>query len=166
MPPSVSPDLDSLVSQKYKSPEGTVAVEALSQGEKDVLEKVRQALGWPSIKSLALKYFPAYRNRKWWAEALRRTITYAEKWKRRRIINIRYIMKVLASMAEQKALEAAYSAANRLSPLRSILDIPVTNREGTNRLSRRERAKLHGSARYLGGKYGHIVQTGAVEAVF
>lgn len=146
------PALDALVSQKYDKGQSALAMEQLSQGEREVLEKVREALGWPSIKSLAVKYFPAYRNRKWWAEALRRTLHYAAKWNRRRLINIRYIMRTLASIAQ-----AALQAPNRLSPSTTEESNPVSNR-WDNRLSRKARAKLRGAARYMGGRYGHIVQ--------
>lgn len=157
---SPNPLVDSLVSRKYTKPEAVAALAELSQGEKDILEQVRQALGWPSIKSLAVKYFPSFRNRKWWAEALRRTLHYAAKWKRRRIINIRYILRALGSIAAEKAerAKAELSASNRLTAT-GIFERCSSYRYGeTNRLT--TRSKLRGAARYLGGKYGHLIQWG------
>lgn len=161
--PSPDPLVDSLVARKYKGPEAEVAVKELDQGEKDILEQVRQALGWPSIKSLAVKYYPSYRNRKWWMEALRRTLHYAAKWKRRRIINIRYLLRTLASIAAEKAAlaKAKNSADNRLTASGIFTEIGVSNRYGeTNRLTATLRSKLRGPARYLSGKYGHLIQGG------
>lgn len=68
----------------------------LSQGERDVLNQVREALTWPTNLSLAYKYYPLYPHRKWWLEALRR----AKRWAR--FVNIRYLLLALHSIKQEK----------------------------------------------------------------
>lgn len=75
------------------------AADTLSNGEKDVLEGVREALTWSTILSLAYKYYPLYPNRKWWLEALRR----AQKWAR--YVNIRYLLLTLRTILREKEAE-------------------------------------------------------------
>lgn len=75
------------------------AADTLSNGEKDVLEGVREALTWPTSLSLAYKYYPLYPNRKMWLEALRRAKAWA------RYVNIRYILLTLRSIKREKEAE-------------------------------------------------------------
>ena len=75
------------------------SADELSQGIRDILERVREALGWPTILSLAHKYFPLYPDRKMWLEALRRTQRLA------RYVNIRYLLLVLLTIKQEKEAE-------------------------------------------------------------
>jgi len=77
------------------------AADELSQGEKAVLDQVREALTWPSLLSLAAKYYPLYPHRKWWLAALRRARHYA------RFVNIRYLLLTLRSIKLEKDAERA-----------------------------------------------------------
>jgi len=99
-----------VVSKKYTAREANSAIASLSQGELDVLEQVRDTPGWPSIKSLAVKYYPTFPNRKWWLEAHRRV----NKWARRK--NIIYFLKALQSIAAEH-LEAAFNGKGALNRL-------------------------------------------------
>ena len=77
------------------------AADGLSQGEKDVLDLVRQSLTWPTALSLAFKYYPLYPHRKWWLAALQRARQYA------RFVNIRYLLMTLRSIMLEKEAERA-----------------------------------------------------------
>ena len=101
--------IDALVSHRYKAAEAEEAIEALSQGERDILERVREALGWPSIKSLVVKYFPHFKHRKWWSEAIRRTSKYARRF------NIRYLLRCLESIKDEWQQSAYTPKGNRLT---------------------------------------------------
>lgn len=114
-----------LTGKKYRIEDGKKSIALLSQGERDVLEQVRATLGWPSIVSLAFKYYPAYHHRKWWLEALRRTL----KWSHKK--NIQYILKCLQSINDEWA-EAAFNGKAALNRL--IHHSKDDNTMGTNRL--------------------------------
>jgi len=75
------------------------AADELSNGERDLLEGVREAIGWSSILSLAYKYYPLYPHRRWWKEAARRTKKYA------RYFNIRYLLLTLRTIKQEKEAE-------------------------------------------------------------
>lgn len=75
------------------------AADGLGQGEKDVLDQVREALSWSTVLSLAYKYYPLYPHRKWWLTALRRAQKYA------RFVNIRYLLMTLRSIMLEKEAE-------------------------------------------------------------
>lgn len=101
-----------LTSKKYSLKDAEMSIASLSQGEIDVLDRVKDALGWHSIKSLAVKYYPACPCRKWWLEALRRSAKFARR------TNIVYLLKCLESI-QKEWREAAYSgkeSLNRLIP--------------------------------------------------
>lgn len=114
-----------LITKKYTPGEANNAIASLSQGELDVLKQVRDTLGWPSIKSLAVKYYPAYPNRKWWLEASRRV----NKWARKK--NITYFLKCLQSIATEH-LEAAFSGKGALNRL--IHKVTNSSKTTINRL--------------------------------
>jgi len=140
-----------LIGKKYKIEEAKKSIALLSQGELDVLEQVRGTLGWPSIVSLAFKYYPAFPHRKWWLEALRRTL----KWSHKK--NIIYLLKCLQSINAEWS-EAAFNgrdALNRLihKPKYSIIGY-------TNRLERPMKTDS-----FIGRKYGSILCPAAEEAV-
>lgn len=97
----------------YSRKKGKASVLALSQGELDVLELARQSLGWPSIVSLAHKYYPVYPYRKCWKRAL-------EKCSRQRLrtctLNIKYLLLAVITQV-QRTLDSAYSGAKSLNRL-------------------------------------------------
>ena len=116
--------IEQLIKQKYDLLANQEKIDSLSQGELDVLEQVRDTLGWPSIKSLAIKYYPAFPNRKWWLEAQRRV----NKWAHKK--NILYFLKCLQSIAAER-LEAAFNgraALNRLIRKANSTNISIVNR--------------------------------------
>lgn len=76
-----------------------LAADGLSQGEKDVLDLVRQSLTWPTVLSLVYKYYPLYPHRKWWLAALQRARQYA------RFVNIRYLLMTLRTIMLEKEAE-------------------------------------------------------------
>ena len=123
------PDLRELIDQ-YKNGKafsraaGDAAVAALSQGEKDVLWPVAEILGWKSLESLAVKYFPKFPNRKWWLEAKRRTLKYSK------LRNITYFLLCLQSI-EKEWRDKAFSgkeALNRLIHKANNTNISTVNR--------------------------------------
>ena len=142
-----------LTTKKYTRTEGRDARGKLSQGEVDVLEQVRQVLGWPTTTSLAVKYFPLYPNRKWWLEAMRRV----NHWARRK--NIVYFLKCLSSIA-QEHLAAAFSGREALNRL-----VHHTNNKGnkcTNRLESTAKGNGHKPDLYSMLKYPQLLKEGGV----
>lgn len=127
---------------------GDSAVAALSQGERDILEQVAEVLGWRSLESLAIKYFPKFPNRKWWLEAKRRVLKYSNKR------NIIYFLLCLQSI-EKEWREAAFSGKPALNRLVYKYDNKVNrivNRlESTNGM-----ATFHGRL----GPYQRVVLAG------
>ena len=119
--------LDALEAQ-YSRGKGKDSTLALSQGERDVLELARQKLGWPTITSLAHKYFPLYPHRKAWARALARC-------NRQRLrtctLNIKYLLLTVLTEIN-KSLEAGYSGAKALNRL--VHHESLRNDRGGNRL--------------------------------
>lgn len=108
-------DIMSLTTRQYTAEESRIATEALSPEVVVVLDQVRAALGWPSIKSLATKYYAAFPYYDRWQTALRRTRFYARR------PNIAYLLKTLESI--QQELEGkAYSGRQSLSRLSSRLE--------------------------------------------
>lgn len=140
-----------LTGKKYKTEEAKKSIALLSQGEKDVLEQVRDTLGWPSIVSLAFKYYPAFPHRKWWLEALRRTL----KWSHKK--NIIYLLKCLQSINAEWS-EAAFNGRdglNRLTHKRKYNNIGYINRlEGPMKLDS-----------FIRRKYGSILWPALGEVV-
>lgn len=108
------------------------AADKLDNGEKDVLNEVREALSWPTVLSLAYKYYSLYPHRKWWLEALRR----AQKWAR--FVNIRYLLLTLRSIKLEKE-------ANRQKTMDGLsIDTPL-NKERIHQLMQlnEQRLKAH-----------------------
>jgi len=108
-------DYHVLTSRQYTAEESRIAIEALSPEVVVVLDQVREALGWPSIKSLAVKYFPACPRHDWWQTALRRTQHYTLR------PNIKYLLKTLQSIGE-KLEGKAYSGRQGLNRISSRLE--------------------------------------------
>ena len=143
------PIIAELTAKKFTGPEAKMSIASLSQGERDVLDQVREVLGWPSISSLAVKYYPAYPNRKWWLEAIRRV----NRWAKRR--NIVYFLKCLESIAQER-LEAAFSGRPALNRL---LHNKVNNKLGCiNRLERKAARRDMAANSYVNEKYGGLVK--------
>jgi len=112
---------------KYSRTAGHKSVEALSQGEADVLNLARQQLGWPTITSLAHKYYPLYPSRQLWKRALERCSHYKVRTK---TLNIVYLLLTLQTV-KTWALKAAYSgkeALNRLVHTTNTISTKSTNR--------------------------------------
>jgi hypothetical protein len=141
-------ELANITSIKYTGREAEMSIASLSQGEVDVLNQAREALGWPSIKSLAFKYYPAFPCRKWWLEALRRTQRLARR------VNIVYLLKCLQSIQEEWQ-EVAFSG----KPVLNRLIHKATNKvkSNTNRLE-----STNGNATFRGrlGPYQRVVLAG------
>jgi len=144
-----------LTQKRYNIEEAKKSRASLSQGEIDVLEQARVALGWPSILSLAFKYYPAFPNRKWWLEALRR----GHKWARR--MNITYLLKALQSISEE-ALNLAFSGKAALNRLVHL------NNHGSNKYANRLEPEAPDNNSepdlYIIRKYGHLVRGGGAPA--
>ena len=109
----LSPQAQEALHAQYSRTAGHKSVNALSQGEADVLNQARQQLGWVSITSLAHKYYPLYPNRQWWKRALSRC---SLRKLRTKTLNIVYLLLTLETV-KQYALKAAYSGKESLNRL-------------------------------------------------
>lgn len=69
-PPVLPAHVEAVLHQTYRRSQAQSSLQRLSQGEIDVLEDARRQLGWPSIVSLAHKYYPLYAHRQCWRRAL------------------------------------------------------------------------------------------------
>ncbi len=117
-PPDLGPAAIEAMAAKYSRTEARHALDDLDQGVLDILETCRVALGWPTITSLAAKYYPLYPHRKCWKRALAkcklqqiRTVT----------LNIRYLLLAVICQVRQsiKASTAGESVTNRLLSIRT-----------------------------------------------
>jgi len=98
---------------QYSRKAGHQSLSKLSQGEADVLHLAREQLGWPTITSLAHKYYPLYPDRQWWKRALER----CSRQKIRTVtLNIKYLLLTLETV-KAMALKAAFSGAEALNRL-------------------------------------------------
>lgn len=121
-------EIQSMCSRQYTVEESRIATEALSPEVVVILDQVREALGWPSMKSLAVKYFPAFPRHDWWQAALRRTQQFSRR------PNIVYLLKTLESIGRE--LEGkAYSGRQSLNRISSRLEnISQERRRSSSRL--------------------------------
>jgi len=154
------PDLRELIEQYrngifFSRKTGDAAVAALSQGETDVLEQVAEILGWRSLESLAVKYFPKFPNRKWWLEARRRVLKYS------RTRSITYFLLCLQTI-QQEWRKAAFSGKEALNRLVHKANSKGT--EGINRLVHEANKETNKPDRYIMLKYPHLVKGGGVPA--
>lgn len=126
------------INTRYPMKLAPPALHRLSQGEKDQLEEARQRLGWPTILSLAVKYYPLYPCHKWWQRALIRCSYHKV---RTATLNISYLLLTLETI-KKWGLLAAYQSTkravnrltqsvnkketgdNRLTPTSGIINIP------------------------------------------
>jgi len=154
------PDLRELVERAangifFSRKTGDAAVDALSQGEQDVLERVAEILGWRSLESLAVKYFPKFPNRKMWLEAMRRVSKYS------RLRNITYFLLCLQTIEKEfrAAALASKEGFNRL--------VHNTNNrfnKGTNRLVPQASNSGGTTDKYVILKYPGLVRVGGAPA--
>lgn len=101
-------EISAITNIKFTPKDAEMSISKLSQGELDVLEQLREALQWSSIKSLAVKYYPAHPCRKHWLEALRRARNKCDH------VNIIYLLKCILSI-EREWREAAFSGKPKLN---------------------------------------------------
>jgi len=126
--PSLSPQAQEALHTQYSRKEGHQSLSKLSQGETDVLHLARESLGWPTITSLAHKYYPLYPNRQWWKRALERC---GHQKVRTVTLNIKYLLLALATV-KAMALKAAFSGKDVLNRLVHSTNNSVL--KGSNRL--------------------------------
>lgn len=124
----LSPQALAALHDEYPRRAGHASVNALSQGEKDVLELAREQLGWVSITSLAHKYYPLYPTRQWWKRALERC---SRQKVRTKTLNIVYLLLTLETI-KTWALKAAFSGKEALNRL--VHPINKSTKMDTNRL--------------------------------
>lgn len=126
------------INTRYPMKLAPAALHRLSQGEKDQLEEARQRLSWPTIISLAVKYYPLYPCRKWWQRALERCSHHKVQTA---TLNISYLLLTLETI-KKWGLQAAYQSTkrvanrltqgvnkkdkerNRLTPTSGIVNVP------------------------------------------
>lgn len=147
-------DITVLTARQYTTEESRIATESLSPEVVAVLDQVREALGWPSIKSLAVKYYSAFPFYDRWQTALRRTQRCARR------PNIVYLLKTLESIGRE--LEGkAYSGRRELTRLSSRLESTFREKKRiSNRLQSRMRNTTSRSAADLTGPLAARVLAG------
>ncbi len=111
-----------IIAQKYTLKDAEIASERLSPGEKAVLQEVAAELGWPSIKSLVVKYFPVCPRHDLWQTALHRMRHRARR------TNIRYLLKTLQSIMEELKGKA-YSGRESRNRLSSRLERHIRSKD-------------------------------------
>lgn len=112
-PPELPPNYKELVELRYRRSKGVAAAEALAQGERDILELVRQALGWNSIYSLAYKWYPLYPYRHDWKRALEKC---SQQKLKTRTLNLKYLLLAVITQVKLSLMRAFSGKAslNRL----------------------------------------------------
>mgnify|MGYP001565121889 CR=1 FL=1 len=105
--------VQALLQSTYPRRQGWKAANALSQGERDVLEMARELLGWVSITSLAYKYWPLYPDRKLWQRAVERCRRHKPRYKTH---PIQYLLLTIATVKAwwQKAAFSSKEDPNRI----------------------------------------------------
>lgn len=129
----LSPQVQEALHSQYSRRDGHRSLSKLHQGEADILYMVAEALSWPTITSLAHKYYPLYPNHKWWKRAL--SICNRQRI-RTKTLNIVYLLRTVASV-KAEALKAAFSG-----------------RDGLNRLVHPSTNKCNRDENRLAPKYG------------
>lgn len=110
-PPDLPSNYHDLVKLTYTRTQGRKAVSDLAQGERDVLEMARAELGWPSITSLAYKWYPVARSRKCWQRAVERCRLQKV---RTRTLNLKYLLLTVLSEVNLSLLKS-YSGSEALT---------------------------------------------------
>lgn len=131
------------------------ALAKLSQGEIDVLEDCRRELGWPTISSLAVKYYPLYPYHKLWARALSHCRLYKV---RTATLNIKYLLLAVITQVRY-SLEAQHSGGPPANRLQAIKDHFKGMR--SNRLAQPGRDHAPGGPRsgpdkFANQRYAHL----------
>lgn len=126
--PTLSCQVQEALRSQYTRKAGHQSLSKLSQGETDVLHQAREMLGWPTITSLAHKYYQLYPNRQWWKRALER----CSRQKVRTVtLNIRYLLLTLETV-KAMALNAAFTGKGELNRLVHCTNNSIN--EGIHRL--------------------------------
>lgn len=111
--PTLPCQVQEALHNQYSRKAGHQSLSKLTQGETDVLHQAREVLGWPTITSLAHKYYQLYPNRQWWKRALERC---ARQKVRTVTLNITYLLLALETV-KAMALKAAFSGKEVLNRL-------------------------------------------------
>lgn len=112
-PPTLPDEVLATLEAKYHRRAAVASLDRLKQGDIDVLEEARRQLGWPSLLSLAHKYYPLYPQRHAWRRALEKC---RHVQLRTATLNIKYLLLAVITQV-QYSLKAAFSprgSSNRL----------------------------------------------------
>ena len=113
--PQLPPQAQQALHTRYNPQHARTRLKLMTQGEKDQLEAARERLGWPTILSLAMKYYPLYPCRKWWQKALARCSHYKA---RTATLNIIYLLRTIESVKQwslTRAYQSTRETVNRLT---------------------------------------------------
>lgn len=155
-PPALPSNYHELVELRYRRAKGVAAANSLSQGERDILEMARQALGWGSIYSLAYKWYPLYPSRHCWQRALEKCHS---KNLRTHTLNLKYLLLTVITQV-QYSLKSAYSgkgALNRLLHSQSNNNNGDGNRLLHTPLLNSELRDFDDPDKFIKGRYSHMV---------
>lgn len=111
----LSPQAQQALHTRYNTDHARTRLKLMTQGEKDQLEVARERLGWPTILSLAMKYYPLYPCRKWWQRAMERCSRYKA---RTTTLNIVYLLRTIESVKQwslTRAYQSTRETVNRLT---------------------------------------------------
>ena len=151
--------VEEAIHRTYSRQEGAPARERLAQGELDVLESCRQALGWKTITSLAVKYYPLFPERHSWKRALALSLRYRARW-HTATLSIRYLLKAVIQQ-HYESLVRNFSGKlteikNNVSPILNSIPNHILNRKGVwGKTYRHNKDDLD---QFIRGKYGHMVR--------
>jgi len=120
----------SALARHYSRTAGRKSASHLAQGEIDILEQCRLALGWPSILSLAIKYYALYPHRKCWNRALQRC---RRAQIRTSTLNIKYLLLTVISCVRE-SLARSFNGSGALNRL--VQPYKKEYKKGVNRLTR------------------------------
>lgn len=112
-PPELPANYQVLAAMRYPHQRGVDAVAALAQGERDILEEVRERLQWPSILSLTYKWYPLYPYRQCWKRALEKC---SGQKLRTRTLNLKYLLLAVITQVRY-SLAAKFSGRTSLNRL-------------------------------------------------
>ncbi len=146
------------IAEKYPRGTGAESMERLAQGEFDILDSCRQALGWRTVTSLAYKYYPLYPSRQCWKRALAICMRYKDKW-RTRSLNIKYLlMAVIQQVAE--SLAGQYDKVSNAIRIVSLNTLKGSSKDYSNSKGvwgKRPKAPRIDPDKYIRGPRGHMV---------
>lgn len=156
---ALPPHVESAIHQTYSRFDGRQARERLAQGEIDILESCRKAVGWKYLTSLATKYYPLYPERHCWKRALALCLRYRSRWYTE-TLSIRYLLKAVIQQVNE-SLERNFSGK-----LGDILNstpnttnsIRETILNSTSRFQSDEDFMEWNRKKYLSGRYAHMIR--------